>query len=386
MAENINEEQPPVGDVQTLDKFHALTQSTGSIDKALSNNLYGLNHQQVKGLLPENRDSYGLTFFTRPQLNLQNANLRNVRQFYNLLTNKKDSVQRFVRATLDPRLAFSQVVKDADANTQIIGQGAKVTNLVDRNMAFIPVLTNTIKSMSGWPDVVMPSFTSKSGLKKEQWSIADGSIEIFEAFDLDVNFRNIKDEPIIMMMQTWLTYMAQVFEGNISPYMDFITENEIDYNTRIYRIVMDESKRYVKKIAATGASFPINVPSGKFYDYNDATKYNDQTKEINIRFKCMGAMYNDSILVKEFNETGAIFNPDIRKLLNGDNSHNLELIPYDLLERLNHRGYPIIDIDTMELTWWISKDSLTYKELLKSVNRLPEERNYNAFDSIKGVL
>lgn len=369
MAENMNEDQPPVGDVQTLDKFHALTQATGSIDKALSNNLYGLNHQQVKGMLPENRDSYGLTFFTRPQLNLQDGNLRNIRQFYNLLTTKKDSVHRFVRATLDPRLAHNQSITQPDDGVTTIGQGARVTQLVDRNMAFIPVLTNTIKSMSGWPDVVMPSFTSKSGLKKEQWSIADGSIEIFEAFDLDVNFRNIKDEPIILMMQTWLTYMANVFEGNISPYMDFITENEIDYNTRIYRLVLDESKRYVKKIGATGASFPINVPSGKFYDYNDATKYNDQTKEINIRFKCMGAMYNDSILVKEFNETGAIFNPDLRKLLNGDTSHNLEVIPYDLLERLNHRGYPIIDTETMELTWYINKSSITYKELLKSMGR-----------------
>jgi len=372
MAEDINEDQPSVGAIQTLDRFHALTQSTGSVDKALSNNLYGLNHQQVKGLLPENRDSYGLTFFTRPQLNLQDANLRNIRSFYNLLTTKVNSVQRFVRASLDPRLAHNQRVKHVDsivADDTSIGQSSKTTQLVDKNMAFIPVLTNTIKSMSGWPDVVMPSFTSKSGLKKEQWSIADGSIEIYEAFDLDVNFRNIKDEPIILMMQTWLTYMANVFEGNISPYMDFITENEIDYNTRIYRLVLDESKRYVKKIAATGASFPINVPSGKFYDYNDATKYNDQTKEINIRFKCMGAMYNDSILVKEFNETGAIFNPDIRKLLDGDASHNLEVIPYDLLERLNHRGYPVIDIATMELTWYINKDSITYKELLKSIGR-----------------
>ena len=278
-------------------------------------------------------------------------------------------MHRFVRATLDPRLAHNQSITQPDDGVTTIGQGARVTQLVDRNMAFIPVLSNTIKSMSGWPDVVMPSFTSKSGLKKEQWSIADGSIEIFEAFDLDVNFRNIKDEPIILMMQTWLTYMANVFEGNISPYMDFITENEIDYNTRIYRLVLDESKRYVKKIGATGASFPINVPSGKFYDYNDATKYNDQTKEINIRFKCMGAMYNDSILVKEFNETGAIFNPDLRKLLNGDTSHNLEVIPYDLLERLNHRGYPIIDTETMELTWYINKSSITYKELLKSMGR-----------------
>ena len=248
---------------------------------------------------------------------------------------------------------------------------AACPNAIPPSLAGTLLLNNTLKSLSGWPDIVTPTFASKAGVRKEQYIQADGAVDIYESFDLDCNFRNTRDEPIILMMQTWLFYMSAVFEGVMSPYLDMIAENEIDYNTRIYRIVMDESKRYVKKIAATGASFPINVPSGKFYDYNDATKYNDQTKEINIRFKCMGAMYNDAILVKEFNETGAIFNPDIRKLINGDTSHNLELIPYDLLERLNHRGYPIIDSDTMELTWWISKDSLTYKELLKSLDRQP---------------
>jgi len=341
-----------INNIDTLDEFLELTQPIGSVEKALSNNLYGINHQQVKSVLQENRDSYGYVFFTRPQLNMSSPNLRNIRQLYSLLTNNSLTIQRFVRNTLDPRLARG-------VSTELLK-----TPLVDEMNGFMPVLTNNIKNMSGWPDIVAPTYTSAQGVRKEQWSIVDGSIEIYDSFDLDCTFRNVKNEPIIMLMQTWLLYMAKVFEGMMSPYLDMIVANEIDYNTRIYRLVMDESKRFVTKIAATGASFPINVPVGKFFDFSSENKYNLQTKDINVRFKCNGAMYNDDILIKEFNEVSCIFNPDIRRMLD-NKTHNLEIIPHELLNLFNHRGYPIINPTTYELNWYINKGSSAYKDLLK---------------------
>jgi len=348
-----------IDDNLSVDKFIALTQPIGSIEQALSNNMVGINHEQVKSVLQENRDTYGLTFFTRPQINFRTPNLRNIRQFYSMLTKTKESVHRYVRCMLDPRLAYEGIN----------------TPLVDNKMAFIPILTNNLKSISGWPDIVVPTYSSKEGLKKEQWGIVDGSIDIFNSFDIDATFRNVKNEPITLMMQSWLLYMASVFDGKLSPYIDYIANNRIDYNTRIYRLVLDESKRYVKKIAATGASFPVNVPVGKFFDYSDATKYNDQTKDINIRFRCFGAMYNDEILVKEFNETSAIFNLDIRTMLNDnwgkalpDETPTLALIPHYMLDKLNHRGYPVIDYKTYELKWYLSKSSTDYMNIEKNIN------------------
>lgn len=345
-----------INNIGTLDELLEISQPIGSIEKALSNNLFGINHEQTKGVIQENRDTYGFTFFTRPQLNLSSPNLRNIRPLYNFLTNNEFTIQRYVRNSLDPRLA-----RPGGPDKDSIK-----SPLVDEANGFISMLTNTIKNVSGWPDIVAPSFTSASGVKKEQWSIMDGSIEVYESFDLDCSFRNIKNEPTIMMFQTWLYYMAKVFEGMMSPYIDMISNNEIDYNTRIYRLVLDESKRFVTKIAATGASFPVNVPIGKFFDYTDENKYNMQTKDINIRFKCLGASYNDPILVKEFNEVSAIFNSDVRNLLNGD-KHNLEEIPHDLLKYMNNRGYPIIDPITYELKWYLSKTGATYKALLKTI-------------------
>ena len=331
----------------TLDNFMERTQPIGSPKKASSNQLYGINHQGVKGIVQENRDSYGLAFFTRPQLNLTDENLENIRRMYSLLSNNEYSIQRYVRCLLDPRM------KDIHITSA----------LLDTKSAFIPVFTNNLKTMSGWPDEVLPVFKSKQGVRREQWTHGDGNVEIYEAFDLDCTFRNTKDEPIVLMLQTWIRYISYVFEGMMMPYSDFMAEDEIDYNTRIYRIVLDESKRFVKKISATGASFPITVPTGKMFDLNTEQNYNDSNKEINVRFACDGAMYNDDILVMEFNKTSAIFNADIRFMLQGK-PHNLVKIPPSLLELFNHRGYPIINHETFELEWWINKDSDTYKNIM----------------------
>jgi hypothetical protein len=340
--------------IKSIDEFYALTQPHGSIDKSLGNALYGISHQGVKGVIPENRDGHGLVFFTRPQLNLSTTNIRNIRKMYSLLTTNPTSIQRYVRCMLDPYLPFIK--------------NPITTPLVDPELAFIPVLTNTIKNMSGWPDIVLPTFTSREGIRREQWTIGDGMIDIYDSYDIDCTFRNIKDEPIIMMMETWLMYIANVFEGKMSPYIDFITENEIDYNTRIYRIVLDESKLFVKKIAATGASYPINVPTGKIFDFSDAQVYNDQNRDINIRFKSVGAMYNDDILIREFNLTSAIFSKAVRDKLDG-RANNLVKIPIGLLDVFNNRGIPLINESTLELEWWINKNSLTYKNVMSKLTQ-----------------
>lgn len=379
--------------IQDIESFHRLTQVTGSIEKALGNNLYGIDHLGTKGMIPENRDTQGYVFFTRPALNLSTINLRRHRLFSGLLTQNANSIHRYVRCTLDPRLLFGQqsrtmnIDKMAGGSTAGFSHGDVSTMksqkmggdpilscpILDNQQAFIPLLTNTIKTVSGWEDVVLPTFTSKEGLKREQWSIADGSVEIYNAFDIDCSFRNIKEEPLVLLFQTWIFYMAAVFEGLMNPYIDFIAENEIDYNTRIYRIVLDESKLIVKKISASGASYPLNVPTGQFFDYDDSSKYSTNSRDITIRFKCMGAMYNDDILIKEFNDTVGIFNPEMRKMIQGKNDHNMAKIPHGIIHMFNNRGYPYINPSTLEFQWWINKDSPTYKRIksyLKDSNTL----------------
>ena len=325
----------------TLDDYFQTT-TLGSLEKVTGNNLYGIRHTAGSAPVPINKDSYGLTFFTRPQLNMQGDNLRNVRTMYTLLTQNDVSIPRWVRCTLDPRLAYG------------IGPTGKLSSpLVDPLQAFIPVLSNNLQSMSGWPDIAISTFTSKAGNYQEEWSQVDGHARNYSTFDLDATFKNTKGDPVGYLMHIWEQYQSLVFEGMLVPYLDFITENRMDYNTRIYRLVLDADKRFVKKIAATGAAFPISSPMGQYFDYSTEKPYNDQSKDISIRFKCMGAIYNDDILIHEFNMTVQIFN---YAMSDGLRASSMVLVGRSIVSLFDNRGYPRINPDTYELEWWVDKD------------------------------
>jgi hypothetical protein len=113
---------------------------------------------------------------------------------------------------------------------------------------------------------------------------------------------------------------------------------------------MDQNKQVVKKIAATGAAFPISVPTGSFFDYNSDKPYNDQNKEITIRFRCNGAEYMDDILIKEFNKSVIIFNPSMSDKWR---SKDMVLASANTIAMFNNRGYPRINPDTNVLEWWV---------------------------------
>jgi hypothetical protein len=130
-----------------------------------------------------------------------------------------------------------------------------------------------------------------------------------------------------------------------------IIENEIDYNTRIYRLVMDKSNTFVRKILATGASFPITLPLGNFFDYTSDSPTNSEIYDFTIRFRCMGITYQDDILIHEFNKTVEIFNPSMRE---ANRSSDMLKVPKSLLVVFNNRGYPRINPATYELEWYVS--------------------------------
>ena len=308
-------------------------------------------------------------------------NVSNYRGFYNLLTDNAMSYQRYTRLMLDPRLC-----KLGEINGSQTTERDLKCPFVDYSNAFIPVLTNNIVSLSGWPDLTAPTRTSDAGLYGEEVSMVDGVTNHYESFDIDTTFRNTRGNPLIYLFYIWLKYESLVYEGILTPYTDFILENEIDYQSRIYRLVLDQQKRYVTYIGATGASFPINVPTGSLFDFNSDNVYNNKNSEINIRFRSMGFTAFEDILKYEFNRTTAIFNPDMKSLLKQDieggntdkilresavktyrtPNNGMVKIPYALaltmdsgsisdnkFYQLNHRAIPWINLSTNELEWWV---------------------------------
>lgn len=350
----------------SLDDFFETT-AVGSLDKAIGNNLYGMNHRQIPGFVPSSKKQYGYTFFVRPQLNLQTDNIRAVRRFMSLLTDAPLSIQRYVRTMLDPRLMTGY-------NYMNHSVPAIDCPVADNLNAFIPVLSNNLSSISGWPDITLPTYESEPGLYKEVYSQAAGIAKNYESFDVDATFRNTHGTPILYLFYIWLHYAANVFEGNMLPYIDYLTENMIDYNTRIYRVTLDRQRNYVEEIAACGVAYPISLGIGSLFDFTNERPYNDQTKDITLRFRCLGFEVFDDILIKEFNQTVSIFNPD---MVDGVRESSMTLLTKaDIVTMgFNHRGYPRINPNTRAMEWWIPTDYYTAKttNFLSSIEASGEE-------------
>jgi hypothetical protein len=325
----------------------------GALSTAIGDSFYGLNHRQQPGAISINKDYYGLTFFTRPRLNLSTENIRVARLLTPLLTNEPASIQRIIRCLLDHDLAKKGITSP----------------FVDEQQAFIPILTNHLLSMNGFQDVVAPTMTAPEGMYKESWSMVDGLTQNYSTYDITANFRNIPGDPITLMFYTWITYASLVYQGVLVPYPDMIINNEIDYNTRIYRLVLDPTKTKVQKIGATGASFPVNAPLGASFNFEADRPLNSSNDQISITFQSSGAIYQDDILIDEFNRTTQIFNDGLK---DGKRERAYTKVPMDALSIFNNRGYPRINPNTYDLEWWVSNEE--YRRRLPQVDQQSSAR------------
>lgn len=340
----------PDGSKKLRESVDTITKNNGygEFSSIASKSFYGINYRGFGNPIPMNKDQFGLTFFTRPKLNLSYDNISRVRAMTLMLSEKKESVPRAVRAWLDP--IGSSPLKEVTG--RIIREGYDCP-LVDDYNPFLTILTNNLISISGWPDPEVDTYTSKPGLKKEEWSMVDGTYRIFNTFDVTATFKNIDSDPITWLFHTWCTYMTLVYEGVFSPRLEEILNNRIDYQTRIYRMTLDSTRTYVQKIAACGAAFPIATPLGAHFDYNNETPYNVDNDQISIPFRCIGVDYLDPITMHEFNELVMIRNINMRE--DKRNKTFIKLLPSEKI-LFNYSGYPLINVDTNELEIWVRQD------------------------------
>ncbi len=318
----------------------------GNLSDAIANTFYGFNAGLTGNPVPYNTENHGLTFITRPRLNLTSGNISFDRRMALLDSDDPRSIPSAIRAYLDP-------VGDYKRRYNVPG---KSSELVDPYNAFIPLLSNLLLSINGWPDLTVGTYTSKPGVYRETWSMVDDIPVHYGDYELTANFRNIRGDPITAMMFYWCMYMGFVYTGKMMPYPDAIVENEIDYVSRIYRVTLDQTMTYVQKIAATGYAFPTASPIGASMNYNSDTPFNSETAtQVSIPFKCQGFMWNDPLLVYSFNRTVCMFNPAMYSdRLKASNSLMVKLNP---LERTIMRGlvYPRIDPRTMEMQWYAQR-------------------------------
>lgn len=320
----------------------AREQALGSKDSLFNDILRGINRATQGFSIPNNTDMQGLTFFTRPNLNLSYDNIAQVRTLTALMSREPNSYARVIRTLLDRKLASTGIT----------------TNLVDDKLTFIALLTNSVVSCTGWPDLMLNTYATSEGMAREVWMMNDKLIDHYEMFTLNVNFQNMLGDPITLLFFSWIVYIGSVYTNKMLPHIESLLDNEIDYMTRIYRLVLDYSGTYVQKWAATGAAFPTAINIGQHFNFDRSTPYTEDLAQIQIPFSCVGAMYNDPIVLDEFNKAQILANPKMafpqdhyKKLAAGERA------------LFNFHGYPRINLDTNELEWWVDKE--VYNEYRK---------------------
>ena len=327
-----------------------------------TDNAWGINHRQVPLALQQTKDGYGLTFVTRPQLNLTDRNCRQDRLFARLLTSNDKSIQRMVRCLLDPRLQYNVEANSEGGMESEKGDPQSYIEcpLVDMHQAFIPFFTNNLISLSGFPDLNSTTYSAKEGPYKEAYSFVDGPTINYTEYDVVANLRNIQGDPISALAFFWIHYSSIIFEGTkLYAYGDFIANREIDYQTRIYRFLLDPSKRFIQRMACSGASYPYALTMGSYYDFDSTKPYNEASQNIQIPFKCMGAIYEDDLIIRSFNDVVSYFHPEMKEdqeAIISKPTSAMTKIPVDNLFIFNHRGYPWINPETYEIEWYVSTE------------------------------
>lgn len=353
------------------------TRSATNFDMTHGLNFSGQNQQ----LTSPNRQTSGTVFFTRPMLNLTYGNLTRCRRLHPWRDADPRSSLGIARSYLDPRLS-DQTVKDLEGQV-IPWQNRFQSPLVDPFNPFICLLTNTLMSLSGWQDMRGDTYKSDRGIRNEQWFMYDGIAEINEIYSLDATFRNPEGDATLILFLLWQIYMSEI-RNSIDPYPEMIVNRRLDYNTRIYDFVLDQNQQYLLHWAATGASIPMNTPFGKIFDYDYSQTFNHGLDQLNISFESAYADYNDIITLYEFNKVVGMFNPSLRLynnpymnqgnapfknitddyqdnipfMNNGNNKSGnapwIKLMPSEKL-RANYRAYPLINLYTKELEWWVRR-------------------------------
>lgn len=339
----------------------------GSSRSSLSNLFTGFNHRMAPLYAPKNTDSVGYTFFTRPDLNFNKQNLNNSRKLIEVLRAGRSSQSAAIIGMLDPE---NEIMALDPAHCKL-GSPFHSKVQFDNRMAFIPLLSNLLVSLTGFPDSTLDVWTSDEGLVREQVSYVDSILEINNRYALSASFRNIEGDPITTFLNFYLDYISGVRRGWYQPRTANILQRRVDYQMRVYRFIMDPTRRYIRKYGIANAVFPVNDTMGAVMNINGNSPLVSDNDQINVQFEAIGAYYNDPIILQEFNDTVAMFNTDMLPLYDSGTSFvprgkdSMMLIDRSEIALFNYRGFPHIDTNSYEISWYVYTDE--YKEVMKGI-------------------
>ena len=261
-------------------------------------------HQNI---IPSNTEYSGVTFITRPKLNLSNTSLYQDRILSPLDTMDAHSISFAIRWLLDTNL--KHVYKKAVT-------AAADSPLLNYYSPFLTPLCMGLTGMSGWPDPVLSTHTTTGGYFNEDQTFAIGTDGLRKSYSLSLNFKDIQGGPISAIFEYWIKWMELAVTGRVRAYSEDIDAQRMPYTVSIYRFILDPSRRIITRYAKATGCFPKSVPTGGMFNVNDYTNPVEGVAKFAIPFECNNVAYNDYVSLISFNTLMRRYCPGIKDLPN----------------------------------------------------------------------
>ena len=376
-----------------VEDFLNLTQLAsgyGPLGTTAQTMLKGLNILKGLPAIPHNIDHQGYIFFTKPACNLTYNNLATIPDLNFLLDSREGSMPNAIRCMLSPNLFGTPDVSIFDNEGLRRSNALKRSEMIDDKCAFLPI-TNFLETMSALPDTQLDVYNSAAGKRGEQISFYDGFAEQLGAYDLTATFDNMDGDFVTATFKAWIEYGNRILEGTAAPFPVLLLNDEIDYASRMYRIILDRSRRFLQNIYCTGYMFPTTNPDGAKSGFDRKDTFRADNNKVSITFHCIGAEKDRPISLLEFNKVVTMFNPDMidkSNMVKLDQSKST--VPFNLQALFNWESYPYINLETYEFEWWTPKNTFDARinavtEILKSVN-YPLQTNEKTSNNSKAPM
>jgi hypothetical protein len=239
-------------------------------------------------ILPTNNEHSGVTFITRPYLNLSDTTLAQNRVLSPLLTPIITSPAHTIRCLMDTKYAQQP-------------NRAIATPLFNPENPFMTPLCNGLTSLSGLPDPYIQTETSTPGFHNEDQTIAIGSDNMNRTYDLSLSFRDIQGGPIMAIFMVWYEYMRMVTKGLCTAHPEAIDQRFLDYTVSIYRFALDPTRQFITRYARLVGCFPKAVPYGSLLTLNEGETFINSAGRFTIPFVANKCIYDDYAVIADFN-------------------------------------------------------------------------------------
>ena len=288
-----------------------------------------------RSLLPPNAVHSGLTFITRPKLNLTSGSLRQSSKMIALDTTNTSDVQHMIRCLLDTK--FSE--DDSSASK---------SPLLNTDNPFNTPLCNALVGISGWPDIVIESNTTEGGFHGENQTFAIGGDNLNKTYDLTLTFKDPQGGAIAAMMDFWLEYIRCVSRGIMVAYKDDIDALRLNYTVSIYRFLLDPTRKLIVGYSKATGTYPTSIPIGGMFNVNEGEVTVSTVGKFSIPWKANKIEYNKPEIISDFNRLAKKYCGEI---------DNYEAVPS--IANNNYIGLPYIytskDSRGMQLQFRVKK-------------------------------